>query len=87
MSHRSPANISHIEYSRGAGVGFLRIVLLFGSAAVSLGLILIPLLMQQADRQLMETLFIKNASDPIVTGSIKPDNSLRLPLSPSLSRR
>lgn len=87
MSHRSPANLSHIEYSRGAGVGFLRVVLLFGSAAVSLGLILIPLLMQQADRRLIETRFIKNASDPIVTGSIKPDNSLRLPLSPPLSKR
>ena len=62
------------EYSLKAGVGFLRIILLFGMSAAMLGLILVPLLMQRADRQLSDSLY-PNLPDQTITGSIKPANS------------
>ncbi|UXN05808.1 MULTISPECIES: hypothetical protein [unclassified Bartonella] len=61
------------EYSMKAGVGFLRVVLLFGMAAVMLGLILVPLLMQRADHQWSGNLY-PNLPDRTITGSIKPNN-------------
>jgi len=57
----------------GAGAGFLRIMLLFGSTAVALGLILIPLLTQSKDQQLTGTLFVP-APDKVITGSVVPDS-------------
>jgi len=84
MSRQSFADFYHAQSSARAGVGFLRIVLLFGSAAVSLGLILIPLLMQRVDRQYNDTLFF-SPPDKIVTGTIKPDNKLHLPLNSSVA--
>jgi|GEM_PF-1421924 len=85
MYRQGLVNIDDTEYSGGAGAGFLRVVLLFGSAAVSLGLILIPLLLaQQSDRQLVNTLSI-NTMDQMVTGSVKLDSSLKLPLDSSIS--
>ncbi|UXM95625.1 hypothetical protein N5853_03070 [Bartonella sp. HY329] len=78
MGHAKSVEIENIgsmagEYSLKAGVGFLRFILLFGMAAVMLGLILVPLLMQRTDRQLSDSLY-PNLTDQTITGSIKPNS-------------
>lgn len=83
MRHQQQDRFNRAQYSGRAGAGFLRVVLLFGSAAVSLGLILIPLLMQQADMQSVNAFYV-NSPDHMMTGSIKPDDPLKAPLHSSL---
>ncbi len=50
--------------------GIVRIALLFGSAVFALALIIIPILVQQSDRDVAQSLFPENV-DMISTGSIQ----------------
>ncbi len=50
--------------------GIVRIALLFGSAALALALIIIPIMVQQSDREVAQSLFPQNV-DMISTGSIQ----------------
>lgn len=75
MRRHGLVDMNTTPYSGRTGVGFLRVILLFGSVAVALGLILIPLLMQRADKQLSQSLF-SHQPDYTTTGSIKTDESL-----------
>jgi len=61
------------RYTR-AGIGFLRIVLLFGSIAVALGLILIPRLGGPQEYQISQPLF-QQAPDRVLTGSVQSDTA------------
>ena len=66
----------HNEYTRAplsnAGRGFLRIVLLFGSAAVALALIIVPVLNDQANKVAAQSV-LPDGIDRTMTGSIKRD--------------
>lgn len=63
----------HNEYASaqlsGAGRGALRVALLFGSAAVALSLIIVPILSERANRQTAQSLFPQGV-DMTKTGSI-----------------
>ncbi|WP_343312919.1 hypothetical protein AAIB41_08775 [Brucella sp. BE17] len=54
------------------GRGMLRVVLLFGSAAFALALIIIPILSEQANRKAAQSVLPDNV-DRVMTGSIKRD--------------
>ncbi|MFQ0814256.1 hypothetical protein AVM02_12630 [Brucella anthropi] len=56
----------------GAGRGFLRVVLLFGSAAVALALIIVPVLNEQANKIAAQSV-LPDGIDRTMTGSIKRD--------------
>jgi len=77
MSPLSPLEPVDIltSHNVGAGTGFLRATLLFGSALAMLGLILVTLLMQRHDRQSDHALFV-STPDPIITGAIKLESKL-----------
>ncbi|MFD1199098.1 hypothetical protein ACFQ3K_12350 [Brucella gallinifaecis] len=64
----------HNEYTPGpfskAGRGILRVVLLFGSAAVALALIIVPILNDQANRLAAQSV-LPAGIDRTMTGSIK----------------
>lgn len=53
-----------------AGSGFLRLVLLFGSAVVALSLVIIPILTERSNQQTAQSLFPEGV-DRMVTGSVK----------------
>ncbi|MBV2141891.1 hypothetical protein KUG47_00080 [Falsochrobactrum sp. TDYN1] len=64
----------HNEYTPGpfskAGRGILRVVLLFGSAAIALALIIVPILNDQANKVASQSV-LPNGIDRTMTGSIK----------------
>lgn len=66
----------HNEYTPGsfskAGRGILRVVLLFGSAAVALALIIVPVLNDQANKVAAQSV-LPNTIDRTMTGSITRD--------------
>ncbi|WP_421565381.1 hypothetical protein [Ochrobactrum sp. EDr1-4] len=66
----------HNEYTPGplskAGRGILRVVLLFGSAAVALALIIVPILNDQANKLAAQSV-LPAGIDRTMTGSIKRD--------------
>ena len=66
----------HNEYTPGplskAGRGILRVVLLFGSAAVALALIIVPVLNDQANKVAAQSV-LPEGIDRTMTGSIKRD--------------
>ncbi|MBN9046462.1 MAG: hypothetical protein J0H18_12475 [Rhizobiales bacterium] len=66
----------HNEYMQtslgSAGRGVLRIMLLFGSTAMALGLIVVPVLNDQANRVAAQSVLPDNI-DRTMTGSIKRD--------------
>ena len=66
----------HNEYTPGplskAGRGILRVVLLFGSAAVALALIIVPVLNDQANKVAAQSV-LPDGIDRTMTGSIKRD--------------
>ncbi len=68
----------HNEYTPGrftkAGSGILRVVLLFGSAALALGLIIVPILNDQANKMAAQSI-VPDGIDRTMTGSIKRDAS------------
>lgn len=82
MRRRESSKLESTERYTRAGTGFLRIVLLFGSIAVALGLILIPRLGGPEDYQISQPLF-QQPPDRVVTGSISSDTaekaSIQLP--------
>lgn len=55
-----------------AGNGILRVVLLFGSAAIALALLIVPILNDQANRVASQSV-LPNGIDRTMTGSIKRD--------------
>lgn len=55
-----------------AGRGFMRVVLLFGSAAVALGLIVVPVLYDQANKVAAQSV-LPDGLDRTMTGSVKRD--------------
>lgn len=67
-------NPSHPSFS-AAKSSALRIALLFGSAALALGMILIPLMNERANRQDMQALF-PHSVDMTKTGSIPKTGSI-----------
>lgn len=66
----------HNEYTSKpftkAGRGFLRVVLLFGSAVVALALIIVPVLNEQANKVAAQSV-LPDGIDRTMTGSIKRD--------------
>jgi len=66
----------HNEYKPGsftkAGRGILRVVLLFGSAAVALALIIVPILNDQANKLAAQSV-LPAGIDRTMTGSISRD--------------
>ncbi|AQQ56184.1 MULTISPECIES: hypothetical protein [Brucella] len=64
----------HNEYTPGrftkAGRGIMRVVLLFGSAALALGLIIVPILNDQASKMAAQSI-VPDGIDRTMTGSIK----------------
>lgn len=61
--------LHNISRFSAKGTGFLRVVLLFGSMALALGLVLIPILSDQTNTKLTQNLFQPNI-DRSITGSI-----------------
>ena len=70
----------HNEYTTRpltkAGRGFLRIVLLFGSAAVALALIIVPILNDQANKVAAQSV-LPDGIDRTMTGSIRRDSNVQ----------
>lgn len=77
----------HNEYKPGsfmkAGRGILRVVLLFGSAAVALALIIVPILNDQANKVAAQSV-LPAGIDRTMTGSITGDTVVarKAPLRP-----
>lgn len=70
MRHQEFVDMTNHNSSASAGTGILRIVLLFGSVAVALGLILVPLLAERNDTQFSQSIFENNVDRSTMTGSI-----------------
>lgn len=79
MRHHELSNNDHINLSPNAGTGILRVVLLFGSVAVALGLILVPLLAERNGTEFTQTIFQKNVDYNTVTGSIHASSIPQIP--------
>lgn len=60
------------------GCGILRVVLLFGSAAIALALLIVPVLNDQANRVASQSV-LPNGIDRTMTGSIKRDAHTKTP--------
>lgn len=70
MHNHRLVDLTQMHHSSTNGTGLLRIVLLFGSMAAALGLILIPILTEQYEASNNQSLF-QHSIDQTVTGSIK----------------
>lgn len=66
----SPAETRNTLSKTGSGI--LRVVLLFGSAAIALALLIVPILNDQANRVASQSV-LPNGIDRTMTGSIKRD--------------
>lgn len=64
------ANNTDMHRMTKARQGIIRIALLFGSAALALLLIIIPIMVQQSGREIAQPLFPNNI-DMISTGSVQ----------------
>lgn len=79
MRHQVLLNSDRDNLPLYTGTGVLRIVLLFGSIAVALGLILVPLLADRKGTEFTQTLFQKNVDYSTVTGSIRSTSIPQIP--------
>ena len=70
MRHQEFSKTDHNDLTQSAGTGVLRIVLLFGSVAVALGLILVPMLADRKDAELTQSIFQNKVDYSTMTGSV-----------------
>lgn len=71
MRHQEFSSKDRNDLTQSAGTGILRIVLLFGSVAIALGLILLPMLAERKDAQLTQSIFQNDVDYTTMTGAIK----------------
>lgn len=72
MSHQEFFSKNRNDLNQSAGTGILRIVLLFGSVAIALGLILLPMLAERKDAEFTQSIFQNKIDYTTMTGSITP---------------
>lgn len=70
MRHQEFLNKNRSDISQSAGTGFLRVVLLFGSVAIALGLILVPMLADRKDAEFTQSIFQNNVDYSTMTGAV-----------------
>lgn len=79
MPHQEFSNRNRNDISQSAGTGVLRVVLLFGSVAIALGLILVPLLADRKDAQLTQSIFQNDVDYSTMTGAVTPSPIPQVP--------
>ncbi len=72
MRHQEFFSKNRNDLNQSAGTGILRIVLLFGSVAIALGLILLPMLAERKDAEFTQSIFQNKIDYTTMTGSISP---------------
>lgn len=70
MHHQESLKTNRNDLTQSAGTGVLRIVLLFGSVAIALGLILVPMLGDRKDAELTQSIFQNKVDYTTMTGSV-----------------
>ena len=70
MHHQESLKTNRNDLTQSAGTGILRIVLLFGSVAIALGLILVPMLGDRKDAELTQSIFQNKVDYTTMTGSV-----------------
>ncbi|MBI0167488.1 hypothetical protein H3V13_05900 [Bartonella sp. M0280] len=70
MHHQEFSKLDHNDLTQSTGTGVLRIVLLFGSVAVALGLILVPMLADRKDAEFTQSIFQNKVDYSTMTGSV-----------------
>lgn len=71
MHHQEFSKTNRNDITQSAGTGVLRIVLLFGSVAVALGLILVPMLGDRKDAEFTQSIFQNKVDYTTMTGAVK----------------
>ena len=70
MHHQESLKTNRNDLTQSAGTGVLRIVLLFCSVAIALGLILVPMLGDRKDAELTQSIFQNKVDYTTMTGSV-----------------
>ena len=70
MHHQESLKTNRNDLTQSAGTGVLRIVLLFGSVAIALGLILVPMMGDRKDAELTQSIFQNKVDYTTMTGSV-----------------
>ena len=70
MHHQESLKTNRNDLTQSAGTGVLLIVLLFGSVAIALGLILVPMLGDRKDAELTQSIFQNKVDYTTMTGSV-----------------
>lgn len=79
MRHQEFSSKNHNDITQSAGTGILRVVLLFGSVAIAMGLILLPMLADRKDAEFTQSIFQNKVDYTTMTGAIGSSSIPKVP--------